>query len=97
MYKNTAIQQASATLNNGTMNQWDFRFGRKLLMAFWLSVCNLIFYSRFGSGGSALCNDWLAVIVIFLYFCTVLSEAFFSKRQSLELKRLSAELGNYYL
>jgi len=38
----------------------------------------------------------LAVIVTFLYFGTILSEAIFPKRQSLELKRFSAEFGHYY-
>ena len=78
MSKNIAIQQASATQNNGTMNQWNFRFISAVAYGF-LGVgllCNLIFYSSFSSGGSSilyatigLLLDFakIAFIVIFAY------------------------------
>jgi len=67
MYKNTAIQQASATLNNGTINQWDFRFISAVAYGF-LGVgllCNLIFYSSFSRGGSAILYATIGLLLDF--------------------------------
>jgi len=67
MYKNIAIQQASATQNNDTINKWDFRLISAVAYGF-LGVgllCNLIFYSSFSSGGSAILYATIGLLLDF--------------------------------
>ena len=66
MYKNTAFQPGSATLNNG-INKWIFRFISAVAYGF-LAIgllCNLIFYSTFGSGGSSIVYATIGLLLDF--------------------------------